>query len=361
MSSDLGALYPDSKRLQQAIQEYTIVLIGLCGEVVKFLAKNAASQMVSVAFKPFNNSVFAEYQTNLESQLQCIRDEVLCASSALQHQTFDETSSSRKLLSKVSDSQARDLRNKELTRQRKRRARFLDSCSTYDYQYDLRQFKGRGHATWFSTNPAYQAWMTSKGILWCSGILGSGKSVLMANIIQELMITYLEAAVAYFFCRYDRLESLSAETVICSLARQIFQANNYNTAEEATKDHDKVEQITALLERLPSTLKDSIIIVDGLDECDDAVIRTILIFVSRIRKTFQGFRFCCSTRTEVTAWASRLINPDYTLHMSDSGTAMDDYISDALLDCLDTGRLSVGREDLIITIHDTLLECAKGM
>ena len=286
---------------------------------------------------------------------------VLCASSALQHQTFDETSSTRKILSKVSDSQARELRNKDLTRQRKRRARFLDSCSTYDYQCDLRQFKGRGHATWFSTNAAYQAWIASKGTLWCSGILGSGKSVLMANIIHELVISHSEAAVAYFFCRYDRLESLSAETVICSLARQIFQANSYNPAEEVTKDHDKVEQITALLERLPSTTKNCIIIVDGLDECDNAVIRAILNFVSRIRKTFRNLRFCCSSRTEVTAWASRLINTDHLLQMSDSDTAINDYISDALLDCLDTGRLSVGREDLIITIHDTLLEKAQGM
>jgi DNA replication protein DnaC len=80
----------------------------------------------------------------------------------------------------------------------------------------------------FSQCPKYEDWknQASSSTLTYVGKLGSGKSILLANIVEDLMTWVLEKTtpIAYFFCCYDILESLKARTIFRSLVRQLLSS-----------------------------------------------------------------------------------------------------------------------------------------
>jgi hypothetical protein len=103
----------------------------------------------------------------------------------------------------------------------KAKSQFLDACSTYDHQTAWKQARKAGTTSWIYTNAEYKqgAQEPMSSTLWCTGILGSGKTVLSANMVENLMLAAPTAVISYFFCRYDEAESLKARTIIGSIAR----------------------------------------------------------------------------------------------------------------------------------------------
>ena len=66
----------------------------------------------------------------------------------------------------------------------------------------------------------YKQWRQEQqhsSTLWCTGILGSGKTVLAANVVEDVMS--VAAATVSYFCKYDEAESLKTRTIIGSIAR----------------------------------------------------------------------------------------------------------------------------------------------
>jgi len=117
------------------------------------------------------------------------------------------------------DSEFRALWSKEskfvsLDKKLKTRLRVLDFCSTYDYETSWRQIRKIGYTTSYSVLAEYQEWKSQAdpSTLLYTGKLGSGKSVLLANIVDDLnlYVNGKNIPVAYFFCRYDVFESLDA-------------------------------------------------------------------------------------------------------------------------------------------------------
>ena len=107
-----------------------------------------------------------------------------------------------------------------------------------------------------------------------TGKLGSGKSVLLANIVDDLnlYVHSKDIVVAYFFCRHDIPESLDARTVIRSLARQLLRpipdlAIVAELLDNTTSALDFGHIFGLLRRALPSTYK-AYFILDGLGECD---------------------------------------------------------------------------------------------
>ena len=363
LNTDFGAIYSDSKRLQSALCEYTILIIGLCKEVVRFLKKSAIEQSALVMVKLHTVSVFAEYQKKLEDQMQMIRDEVLCASSVLQRDTAVQISAGSKLLGRLSDELAQHLEYQREIVRRKARLRFLDSCSRYDYQIPLKQARRRGSVRWFLSNEAYISWkQQTKTTLWCSGILGSGKSVLTANVIHDLLLSQGHASVAYFFCRHEDRESLQSETVIRSISRQIFQTISMDF-EKLKLWHDMPEedQLLVYMRTIPRSSTHYYIVIDGLDECEESDVQSLLSFLSHLMDSLPNAHIYCASRPELLFWASRKFQSNHLLNMTENNTEINDYITNTLIECLESGRLSLGNEAIIVNITESLLSKAEGM
>ena len=202
----MAILYPRSKSLQSHISEYFIVVVRLCHQLLKFTRKSTFRQVTSTLSDIEINS----FRSELDVWANSIKEEVSLLVAKKIDEEAQENSRFRALSKKFSNSMSHQ---QKLTA----RLRVLDFCSTHDHGTIWKQTRKIGHATLFNQFPEYQAWKdgAESCTLLYKGKLGSGKSVLLANIVDDLnmRIEDKDTTVAYFFCRHDMPESLKARTV----------------------------------------------------------------------------------------------------------------------------------------------------
>ncbi|KAK3940766.1 hypothetical protein QBC46DRAFT_341278 [Diplogelasinospora grovesii] len=351
----MALLYPRSKDLQSHLSEYFIVVVRLCHQLLKYTKKPTLGRLVSFP----SDSDMRNYQSELDRWSSSIREEV----NLLMGQNIEEQSSRVKTLLRFSESES-------CRRRVKAHVRVLDSCSIYDYQTTWKEIRKAGNATLFSQNPKYQDWKARADscTLVCIGKLGSGKSVLLANIVDDLNlhVQSAERPVAYFFCRHDISESLNARTVIGSLARQLLRPIPDLTMVE---DLDKTasvldsERILSVLRRaLPPDFK-AYFVLDGLDECDDYQRRALIEQLRKLQDRF-ALLVCVSFRLEADN-VSRLSPGQFarqrTVTIPDDNPDIRGFINAELARRIESGKLTIGDPTLIIEIEDALRQGAQGM
>ncbi len=192
--------------------------------------------MTSITFTLADSEVNLVKQT-LEQLARRIDQEVILIQSTKLEEQVQETSRLRSLIWSMADSEANH-------RKQKARLKWLDACSRYDHEVFYKSLRKRGNTRLFQQDGAYQSWKSSNVpcTLLCTGKLGSGKSVMLANIVADLVLgnTDRKYSTAYFFVSDDS-ESRSARTILGSLLRQ---------ALEFIPQGDWTEQLTGLEQRL---------------------------------------------------------------------------------------------------------------
>ena len=362
---DFGLLYPESTRLQSALCEYFVVIVRLCKQAVLFLKKPFWSQLSSSILKPFE-SEFGRYQRDLDMLANTIREEVLLASSQAQQNEAKHMSRFRALSKTLSDNSARDLADARTRKRKKAALRFLNTCSVYNHEKSWKQARKQGNSDWICHDEGYKEWKQAKisGTLWCTGILGSGKTVLSANLVEDLRIT-TSATVSYFFCRHDEAKSLETRTIIGSIAKQLFDhvmPEIIDAIAEMRPEKIDTNQILDYIEELlPSNSQKYFFIIDGMDECEEKERRLLLQCLKHLLVSRNVFQIYCSSRPDVFRWAHTLLEPRWNVSMSQTSSDIEEYINNALVEHLESGSLSIGNSEIILTIQDTLLQNAHGM
>ncbi|RYP45799.1 hypothetical protein DL768_007918 [Monosporascus sp. mg162] len=314
----MGLLYSRSKILQSYLSEYFIVVVRLCHQMVKLTRKSILKQLVFI-----NDTDIKTYQSELGGWGSSIKEEV----SLLMGQNIEEQSSRLKALSRFSESESH--------RQRlKAHIRVLDSCSTYDYQTTWKEIRKVGSTTLVNETPEYQHWKIGTGscTLVCTGKLGSGKSVLLANIVDDLHL---------------HVKNLTMVEQVIDKAASVL-------------DFEGILEV--LQHALPPDFK-AYFVLDGLDECDDLQRR---ILIQQLRKLQDKFALliCVSFRLEADN-ALRLGSEQFAKHSTiaipEDNPDIGGFISAELERCIKSGKLTIGDPTLILGIEDALLQGAQGM
>lgn len=201
--------------------------------------------------------------------------------------------------------------------------RFLDDLSVYNHEKNWKQARKRGNTKWIFNDEGYRQWKEEKksSLLWCTGILGSGKTAfLSANVVEDLLPTSpTPPVVAYIFCRYDEAETLETRTIMGSIARQILEHIKSGITDSISKmRHDNLDtdQILDYLQMLlPIHTHKYFIVIDGLDECKEKERRLLLQCLKRLLKSKHVFRVYCASRSDVAQWAHTLTME--RVHVSD--------------------------------------------
>ncbi|KAK4181652.1 hypothetical protein QBC36DRAFT_341991 [Triangularia setosa] len=177
---EMSLLYPQSQSLRSNMCEYFTVVVRLCHQIVMFTKQ----------------SIFQQLRSFLSGQqMNSFRRE-------LDHRSIDEHGSRLKVFIKS-----------EKTRWREKvKLKILNYYSTYDYQSTWKELRKAGNTIRLQRSTEYHSWKTAQQSLTliCQGKLGSGKSVVLANMVANLGL-YVRSAmcpVAYFFCRHNVHESL---------------------------------------------------------------------------------------------------------------------------------------------------------
>lgn len=213
----MALLYPRSRALQAHLCEYMIVVVHICHHVLKF-SQNSYIKQLSVA--TIGDGDLKQYQVDLETWATAIREEVNLLMGRTIEDEAKENSGFRAVMSSFSDSTA-------YRRTAKDRLAVLDACSKFDHQTPWKQARKIGTTSLFMESQPYKSWKSDAAAgsrtLVYTGKLGSGKSVMMANMVDDLNLHAHadKLPVAYFFCRHDIPQSLRPVTVIGSLVRQL--------------------------------------------------------------------------------------------------------------------------------------------
>ncbi|RDW75102.1 hypothetical protein BP6252_06244 [Coleophoma cylindrospora] len=212
---EIVLVFPRSKLLRTYLAEYFITVVHLCHTVFKLAHKSTARWFMSTV----NDSSLKGYQSDFDRWANLIKDEVNTLVAKRVETEAQANTHFRALMGKASSFIL-------LEQKLKTRLRILESCSTYDYETSWKQIRKVGNATLSDQLADYQNWrsLAKSSTLFYTGKLGSGKSVLLANIVDDLNL-YIQRKdiVTYFFCRYDISESLKARTIIGSLVRQLLR------------------------------------------------------------------------------------------------------------------------------------------
>ena len=175
---------------------------------------------------------------------------------------------------------------------------------------------------------------------------------------------------AFFFCRFDETESLKAKTIVGSVARQLlsdlpakeFCAFNQKSIDETS--------IISALEVMLSHTREYFIVLDGLDECEEAQVKEVAgIFHGLLLSPHLHIKLFWSSRPNVLSWLPRrfLTQQHIDLETVENQSRVAHDIRKFILVTLEewlegeTPELQIGDPTLIITIQDRLEKEAQGM
>lgn len=336
-------------------------------------------QIASALRKPFDDE-FGSFKKDLDRLGTAVKEEVSLASK--QQQSIDsiegdrerkENSFFRASAAVFRRETASELGQARKWREGRVKSQFLNSCSRYNVETTLNQARKKGASTWIFKCEEYQQWRSSSSpsTLLCSGIVGAGKTVLCANVVEELTLNKpLGSSLGYFFCKSEEAASLEAREIIGSLARQLFEdlptdAFNFKQMGPSIGDiTPNTEQILSKMELLLPRHNQYIIILDGLDECEHEEARVLVQSIqSLLKSSTQVFKLFWTDRSDFASRVSDQLRPDFQVHISPSnnGPEISKFIKLALEDALESDRLKLGDENIILEIQDALEAGAHEM
>lgn len=354
----IAVLYPLSKTLQAHIIEYFIVVVRLCHSIRQFSLKSTVRKITAT----LNDLDLKTYRSELDGWAHSIKEDIDLLVAKRVEEEAHNNSKFRALSQMFS---------KAASRQQKMAAKLkvLDLCSEYDYETTWKQIRKTGTTTLFAQTDGYQQWKAksgSSGLLFL-GKLGCGKSVTMANIVEDLHVQNEEgnATVAYFFCRHDLPESLMARTVIGALVRQLLLPIQDLPDLADSKSHIQFrhsldyESMATLLSRTSLTGHKRYIVLDGLDLCKKSVMTEILEQLQNLQKQIP-ILLCVSLRLQPQSSLQTRFQ-DWTILSADSSSDIEAFTESELVRCLESGTLKIGDPALILDIQDSLIKGSKGM
>ncbi|CAG7990576.1 unnamed protein product [Penicillium salamii] len=157
--------------------------------------------------------------------------------------------------------------------------------SSYEHERIHRKMSRKrltGTTHWFIDHPEFRAWFIEKKIssLWCSGKIGSGKTIIATAVIDAAKYE-LNFSTVFFYCETENRTELSASNLLSSFIRQLyayicrkFRFNLEDVTEEINKffghkrvqpDLDDLKEIFTLCFR---SVPNAVYIIDGLDALD---------------------------------------------------------------------------------------------
>ncbi|KAL4933386.1 uncharacterized protein BDV17DRAFT_108535 [Aspergillus undulatus] len=287
----LGAIYPKSERLRSYMLEYSIILVHLCHNVLRLSQKLALARWVST----LGDSALDTFQSDLELWATSIKEEV-------QALTIQQNSEDNALTIWFRSHVGQQFNSLSNSRKLRARQRLMDACSAYDHESAWKQIRKLGNTTLLQTLGEYTQWKTRREscTLICAGKLGSGKSVLLANIVDDLNLQAAgDTTIAYFFCQHDAKDSLKAPTVIGALARQLlYSVAGLDRVRDFLDDGPTmgIDRLLAMLQRIVFKDRHTYFVLDGLDHCDTKEVDHVLGALRDLQTTM-SLSVCVSFRS----------------------------------------------------------------
>ncbi|KAJ4138505.1 hypothetical protein NW768_002340 [Fusarium equiseti] len=349
----MGALYPKSKRLQDYLCEYFIIVTKICHHSVTWTKKSALSRLSTTISDPQKKA----FKDDLDLWSAAIKEETIL----LLNQKVTEEARANSIFRSLANSRHDTYAHQRMIEQR---TRFLNACSQYDYRTTWKQNRKCGNTKILTACRPYQQWKDDSGktSILLLGKLGAGKSVLLANIVDDLNLDE-RTITLYFFSRHDSEESLKAKTIFGALTRQLLEHVIHDTAFSHlfpdTVPQLDLDDIIELLRLAKPRDKAVFIVLDGLDECERDVQQIVLEKVTKIQAS--GYAFCLSVRTfeQGPKWDTRPFH--HRISILEQNPDIPEFVETEVDSRVREGRLVTRDPNLVEEIKKELIAGACGM
>ncbi|EWZ80731.1 hypothetical protein FOWG_15442 [Fusarium oxysporum f. sp. lycopersici MN25] len=350
----MAAIYPKSKNLQRYLCEYFIIVTRLCFQSISWTQKSAFSRLSTSISDP----EMKELQSELDIWSSSIKEEANLLLNQKVDEEAKENAKFRSLTTFLSESSSHQRRIKTCTR-------FLQACSQYDYQTTWKQTRKAGTTRLLESFSEYQQWQSdqfSHDSVLFRGKLGAGKSVLLANVVDNLNLQS-NAIVLYFFARYDRPDGLNARTILGCLIRQLLEHFATN------RDFDHIfknnatirdaDDIVEIFKQVPTHNQHVFVVIDGVDECPMDEQHALLRALSVIQP--HGYKLCVSVRTleQTSTWKGHSFR--FNVSIPEDNPDISDYVEVEVARRIQEGRLVIEDPNLVQEVKEKLIYGACGM
>ncbi|KAB8670386.1 hypothetical protein FH972_026299 [Carpinus fangiana] len=180
----------------------------------------------------------------------------------------------------------------------------------------IKSTRVQGTAEWFLRHSDFQQWLssTSASSLWCSGAVGSGKTMICTSVIDHIQALHgsTEEVLAFFYCETAEQKTLTTPYVLKSLIRQLLEhillheecapkqiqhAIEYFFSPSGPEpDLDDIAEVFGnLFQHFPH----AVYIIDGLDELEGNSPATFLSIIYRLQEKAAGQKILIASRNEL--------------------------------------------------------------
>ncbi|KAH7160715.1 hypothetical protein EDB81DRAFT_713509 [Dactylonectria macrodidyma] len=227
---------------------------------------------------------------------------------------------------------------------------------------------------WLTESPVFQQWLETPGsMLWLSGIPGAGKTVLAGAVVQEALSRshrVKDVAVSYFFCDYKEADTGEPANILGAVAHQLalqkpeaFDILSHYCDELHPPTYlpqmPDSEELRSKIGKMTELFNQTIIIIDGLDECGDNthdVVETLVQLAEYSTNVsmalFSRDHFNIRSQLEGTFKHIQI-----AAHTDDIRL----YVWEELERRIQTNRLRISNSEVRDEIAETLVQEAKGM
>ncbi|KAM5385893.1 hypothetical protein ACJA88_002043 [Fusarium oxysporum] len=296
------------------------------------------------AFSRLSTSISDPEMKELQSELDIWSSSIKEEANLLLNQKVDEEAKEnakfRSLTTFLSESSSHQRRIKTCTR-------FLQACSQYDYQTTWKQTRKAGTTRLLESFSEYQQWQSdqfSHDSVLFRGKLGAGKSVLLANVVDNLNLQS-NAIVLYFFAR-QLLEHFATNRDF----DHIFKNN------ATIRDADDIVEI---FKQVPTHNQHVFVVIDGVDECPMDEQHALLRALSVIQP--HGYKLCVSVRTleQTSTWKGHSFR--FNVSIPEDNPDISDYVEVEVARRIQEGRLVIEDPNLVQEVKEKLIYGACGM
>ncbi|KAF3934908.1 hypothetical protein ABW19_dt0205838 [Dactylella cylindrospora] len=381
-------LFPSHMELQSCICEFYAIVINFFQEALQFLYSSVIKQFTIATFRPFQDK-FNDILKSLALVKEIVEKEIYLASEQELHVERINAAQARAEATDFynhariayHDFQDDRIRLNDQVR-RSKRERMIQNICDYAYYFDLShnlQKRLEGSGRWIFDRSEYRNWFNSpiSAGLWYHAIPGFGKSVLTAGVVDDLLeiskSTRERHLISYFFCTYTNAQSLLAYTIMSSILQQLLYYSNdippvlEPKLEKYFHDKQSASRVTTavlqemIIEILNGNRARNFIIIDGLDECNDAQRGTLLRTLKQIYAAVPN-----SLKILISSRGSYDINRSLTQFqqldlLSSNQQDIETFIAQTLINKKVEGQLPELPQELFDRIKKILAEKAKGL
>ncbi|KAK2049732.1 hypothetical protein LZ31DRAFT_286367 [Colletotrichum somersetense] len=309
LHQDFTLLFPQCRQIQTWMCEYTIVMVDICKKVVSHVSnlRSLRSQLHTIFFTSFDTE-FKPLEKSVVELGQLIEKRCVALAARTNLQTSDQLSRFRAKFDKDAANRLRESRKSSL---------FASLCSDQrGFDLTWRRERRKGTSDWIFKQNDYQEWRVSdaSGTLWLQGNLGSGKTVTMASIVADLILStkskttgqsqpQLQKTVAHYFCKADDPSTLQARSIVGSFVLQIlansalseplteYLKSQYADTGQALGSEDCID----ILLQVTTPSWRGVFVLDGLDEVPLNEAEEVFEHLKRL-STQRQLLICCSSR-----------------------------------------------------------------